>query len=541
MTDTPGGPLAYPVAGPGRQWTLAAVAILALLAFPIAWTIWPPRVAGGFSDAVEYLLLADHYAHSVLGRAIFDPSGTAEYAARTRLPPLYPLVLAFLGGGASNVQAAFLATGAMLLVAGLALNRAYAAECGSRDAALLTVAATASFGFLTLALEPLSEPLFIALAAASLALVAWSRRNPGGWWLAATAVALVPLARTIGVSWLLGFAFLVAQRRELPIARRGALVALAAAPTAAWLLLHGSGGSANYASAVSAEALVAAFGGIDAWLLGMPGRLSEALASYWTPAPESPLAAAAAAVLGSLALLGWFIRARAGRLDAYAAPVYLAILAAWPFPEELPRLLAPLVPFALLAAVAGGERILELSGRARNAVAPAVVLLAVACGLPTLARATARAFEPVPPRLSPFKRDASYLAMRSSAQARRELAIASGVFELTASLQEHVAPGECVYTSMPYQALLYAGVNAIELPHELDLSRPVAPQLQECRYVLATARATSQHRYSGVGLQRALGRDARIVAVAHLDAPGHDSSPGEVAGVLLELHPEAVR
>lgn len=541
MTDTPGDRLAYPVAGTQRRWMLATVAILALLAFPIAWTIWPPRVAGGFSDAVEYLLLADHYAHSVLGRAIFDPAGTAEYAARTRLPPLYPLVLAFLGGGASRVQASFLATGALLLLAALALHRAYAEERGGRDAALLTVAATASFGFLTLALEPLSEPLFIVLAATSLALAARSRRRPGALWLAAIAIALVPLARSIGVSWLLGFAFFVAQRRELPIARRGALVALAAAPSAAWLLLHASGGGASYASALSAGTLAAEFGGIDAWLLGMPGRFSKALASYWTAAPEAPLAQAAAALLGFLALLGWVVRARAGRLDACAAAVYLVILAAWPFPEELARLLAPLVPFALLAAVAGGERLLELRHRARQAVVPALALLVVACGAPTLVRAAARVFEPVPQRLAPFKRDASYLAMRSSPQARRELAIAAAVFELTASLREHVGPGDCVYTGMPYQALLYSGVNVVELPHEIDFSSPVAPQLRDCRYVLATARATSQHRYSGVALQRALGHDARVVAVAHLDGLVNDAHRGEIAGVLLVLDPEAGR
>jgi hypothetical protein len=525
-------------ASAARRWTLAGIGFVALLAIPVAWTIWPPRVAGGFSDAVEYLLLADHYAQLLFDRAIYDPAGTAGYAGRTRLPPLYPLVLALVGGGASAVQASLLATGAMLVLAAFALWRAFAAERDGRDALLLLAAATLAFGFLTLALEPQSEPLFVAMTAAGLALATRARAPDaaGALWPAAILLALLPLVRTIGIAWVFGFIVLVALRRDLPALRRVVLAALCVAPTAAWMLLRRSGGGQSYAGALTLDALAAEFGGLDGWLLGLPGRFAEALASYWSPS-AGPLSTAAALVLGLLALAGWLARARRGRLDAYAAPAYLGILAVWPFTEELARLLAPLVPFVVLAAVEGAEWLVASRARLRGAVAPVLAGLLLVAATPALLRAASRALDPVPDRLAPFKRDAGYLATASRADARRGLAVAAGVFDLTGSLREHVPPGACVYTNMPYQTLLYGGVAAIDLPYVLDFERPVAQQLAACRYVLATARDTSQHRYSGIALHRALERDARVVAVARLDAPSPGSTTLEVAGVLLEIPP----
>src|SRR5581483_6687330 len=149
----------------------ALIAALALLAAPYAIWSFSGQPAHLGDDPLDYLMMARHYAPYWPHDAVL-----AQFAAQSRFPPLYPLILAFTGG-AANFYAAHEITTALLFLAVVAL---YAwlriervASAGAAAIALLTLLLPSTW---LLALSTQSEFAYLAFSALALTAFALHRR-----------------------------------------------------------------------------------------------------------------------------------------------------------------------------------------------------------------------------------------------------------------------------------------------------------------------------------------------------------------------------
>lgn len=393
--------------------------VLGLLLFGVTFSSWRPVPAGVWHDDGAYMLI---------GKAIADGHGFSYHGVvgsppATKFPPLFPLTLAavwtvFRSIGAATFAATFLNIG-LLASAGALFGRLLHRQLGLP---LVLSAGTAAIGFASTdvvrtALVPLSEPLFLLLTMATLAL--WPRvarvvdgapagAGPStlrsGLLAPALMLLLLVATRSAGLALVLSFAFAtVVTGRSRPaahdtsgaprakLARRVAVGAAVSAP--ALLFVVGWGRWAESATSRIPEGARDLLGPYQGWLsdqlLSAPGTFFADLPSHavgvfgraaalllpglsGTPMWLVALLLLPLLVLGTRGLvercppLGWFVLA------------YLAMLLLWPYLDR--RLLTPLHPVLVAAlAVGGSELMRRLRGQAaRNALVAAGLLWTVA-------------------------------------------------------------------------------------------------------------------------------------------------------------------
>ncbi len=360
--------------GASRRWWPFLALGLGLVG--VGLSFWRPVPAGVWHDDGVYM---------VIGEAL-SRGGGLRYGGvpgdlpAVKFPPLYPGLLGLLWAALGSVGAVTLAAELLnlllLAAAGGLLAWALHAGAGLRRREALAVGALAfiSADLWRPALVPLSEPLFLALASACLAL--WpraSRRGEVRWafFLAVLLVALV-LTRTAGVAVVAGFAVALAARRS---------ARAAAAVTAAPLLaVAGWGAWASSRAAAIPEGLRDVLGPYGGWLagqlVGRPGAFLAGLPTHannvvgrvlalLVPGLTGPWLWVAAIPLGAAALAGgWSLARRLAPLP-WIAVAYLGMLLTWPFVDR--RLVAPLHPWLVVAVAVG---VLEGLGRLGASSAP---------------------------------------------------------------------------------------------------------------------------------------------------------------------------
>ena len=374
-------------------------------------------------DGINYLAIARNL---LAGQGFTDFDG----AVSTLWPPLWPLLLAAASGlglfdpltvvGPLNA----LLFGATVFVVGRYLERRLASRFAARWATLVLAA---SLPLLEVSRQAMSEPAFLLFAA--LALFRTDRFLHGGEGgepgdrssliRAAVWSALAWLTRYLGVAVVAAAAVLLRRRRGAPLARRlretGLYTAIAAAPTALWLLrnaLH-TGGLTGHTRSVEYSwwGILAdlgnglrAFAAFDHGALLLPAAaLSLAFAVFLgrRPAPAPPEGSRDRPAAGGIA------RVFAAFALGYLVLLYAAVMAGQTWHGLSGRFLAPLaLPLLVLAAAALDELLRRFgpgrreapAGRARRVFATGFGAVLVAA--PTLwglgqilpnARALARA------------------------------------------------------------------------------------------------------------------------------------------------------
>ncbi len=427
--STPGaGTSAYPPSLAGRPavWALAG-GLLALHA-ALAWYLTTPGVGTGNDDAV-YLLLARSLRE--WGYADLFYVGTP---AQSQYPPGYPAFLALLGVIGGERPALFVAANILLSVTGLAL----VFDVVRRHDPLVAL-----MGLTFLAIDPLllglaggfrSEPLFMALTAGSL----WLLARPGPdhraeRWAVAAAIGAA-LTRSVGVALLAGIGlWWLTQRRWRAVAGLGLVAGLTVGSWLAWTVIapRQLPGRSYVADATYRPAVVeprreespateargpegpetdspppaagtAPSAGTPGLLATVGQRLRHNISGYaralLTTLGVPTLAGtrldgvAWHILLGTLALLGLWGVARWWGVAVATLAAHGLLLATWPY--RLPRYLAPLLPFILLA-VFWGARVAGRWLSARNPRLPAyaVTILLAAFMLVGAAPKTVRQLE----------------------------------------------------------------------------------------------------------------------------------------------------
>lgn len=486
-------------AAPRRVDAFAVAVIVVAIAAAALQYLWVPQgrpLAGGFSDSVDYLVLADYF------RGQFDASVhtySRTYFGISRFPPLYPLTLAAAGAGIASPQPAYWLTYvqaiAALLFVALWLRRE---NERAGPAAAFSVALALCPGLLLLQTNPISEPLLTALLFGAMLLAA--RAAGHGRWLAfAMVVSIVPLARMSGIALI---AAAIAWSL-LGLRLRGG-TALAAAsvmllPTAAWVgyrrLLPIE---TDYLDQLGLAQILGELGGWSGLLLGQWQRLWRGYIELFDPGVGWLGAAVGSAVL-ALAVLGWWQRLRHAKLDALFLPLYLGLVFVWPFPAEIPRLLSVTLPIVLQSALDGAMRLRMRSLPSTQRAAILASLLVVA-GAPSLFQFWRRMLIDLDPVLAAHARTPSFLTYPSEQRARQWLEIRARMAAAIRALPGEVPRSECVYSALPAFVWFVAQgqVNVKPVPMRLDPARPAREQFAACRYFLVAQVTSPQHGQPGM-------------------------------------------
>lgn len=258
-------------------------------------------------------------------------------------------------------------------------------------AAVVTLGFTA-FPILTIVGMRLSEPLFLALAAAAILL---ADRVPATARTAAAAGALsglATLARSIGVAFIAGVVLAHVARREWRAAAVAAAVAAAlVAPWALWIVLHGTVADAALAPNYGTYLYEIRQAGLSAMLEGLDLRALGALGRLALPRLPEPAWYAGAAALLAAVIVGASASFRDAAALITSLGLYVLIASLWPYQPH--RFMWVTVPwFALL--LARGCRELWRHGRAaRVAVLLVAGLVATGFGHAQVASLAKRGFE----------------------------------------------------------------------------------------------------------------------------------------------------
>jgi 4-amino-4-deoxy-L-arabinose transferase-like glycosyltransferase len=352
------------------QWTVAG-AFLVLFA-ALAWPQRVPSLTTANDDAT-YVLLS---------RSVRDGGYNSVHLVgepiHTKYPPVFPVLLAAessVAGESTNVFAAMniaVATAALALIFAVARHRLPA----SVAIGALAISATSPF-LQGSAGTVMSEPMFMALIALTLWVLARPPQTTASLALACACATLAALTRTVGATLVLAvLALLVLERRWRPaLVYAGILAAIVLAATL-WLLARGmpqlaadyitdaldAGGdpSPNPVMVIGrrvARNLTGYAGGL-LWLVSVP-------TVHGTIVDNALWLAVVTVALGAGSWLLW----RRWRIVTVFLLIYGALILAWPWPVG--RFLVPPLPLLSMAILAGAHFLVE---RWRPRAAPAVVI-----------------------------------------------------------------------------------------------------------------------------------------------------------------------
>lgn len=444
-----------------------------------------------FQDAIEYLRMADFYRLAILGEPL---THAVEYYRSTRLPPLYPLLLAAFGAGSEHQQAAAFVTAGTVLAAALAVWLWRRSESPkSREGLGIGLALLLYPQFFLISLHPVSEPLSIAIVAAAFALLAPARPEPSRLLAASLLIGLAPLARTALLPLPIAFVIWMLVQRPRSLVSIIVPTLCAWLPILAWMGYRNASGSDSYLAYLDAESLATRIGPWPDALWIQPRRLFEAWASNWGD-PTNSVVIAAAWIIGGLGLVGSLLRLRENRLDAWFLGGYILLIVVWPFPFELPRFLVIVYPIILVCALRGMRALLAKRPRVLP-WAPAILVCAVTvASFPTAWRYLNRAMLPVEPELLGDKREIPFFRIKDDQRAL----IAAEVFARMRILSEEsgklIPASECVYSVHPELQSLYGRARAVRYPLDLANSSPeeARQRLRECDWFIVAGFDTAE-------------------------------------------------
>jgi hypothetical protein len=332
----------------GRATMIMFAALVGIVAVCFSWQ---GGLASLYDDSESYLVMAQ----ALSPWQSPSPSVLAAYASEP-YPPLFPLLLAICGGGQDwHVAHALVAVSFAASVFLLGVLARDIARSWLVAAAVVLVFAWMPGMWLNMK-GILSEFPFTALTiAAVLQYRAWQHRpDVAPTMMLGFLLAAAVLTRSIGVA-LLGAILLVEagvylrqrDRRRLVNAALALTVAVAAAGL--WHAMRPHAVDDPYRTAWTARLVLANLSAfLDAWL--------TALLVFWYEPLR--LTFIVACGIGACGLIGSLWRSAQGEADAVYVLLFLGLLAAWPYPGQMYRLVLPVLPFLLMNAFWLWQRLL---------------------------------------------------------------------------------------------------------------------------------------------------------------------------------------
>ncbi len=371
---------------------------------------WGHQLSSLEGDELIYLFTAEHFSPWT------SHSGVAmHYAINSPNPPLFPFVLGLLGGGSSFFVANILV--AIFMVLGIGAFFLWMCAEGVTEWRAFIVAFLFAIlpGTYMHALFVFSEGLYLILSMACLIAVAEAEKSKDERWLfaAAVCVAAALLTRSAGFALLAAFAVYLIWHRRRNI---WSLLSVAALPAIVWSLYKKMLGTTEGPSYI---------GMFRDWYLENPlwhssnpfvillNQVNSESLRLWNGLvadfATTTVSAAAFVVIGILFLSAVTYRMYLRKFDGLYVALYVAMILVWPFSyaanaeKRFAFLVIPVLMYQGLFLLGHLARLFPKYLRFNPA--EAIYLIAILLlALPSLALATGRYLQPLPPELEPYRR-----------------------------------------------------------------------------------------------------------------------------------------
>jgi hypothetical protein len=449
----------------------------------------------GFTDAMEYLFMADFYREALLG------NGAGEAAAHyrtTRFPPVFPLILAIFGAGTDEQHAANIVACTIAVLAALSVWWWVRIDRDSSLAATMVAVGLLLYPmYFLINLFPVSEPLSILLLACCFALLSTPQPSRSRVLAAACIVGIAPLARTATLPLLVAFIIWLGLTRQHSLRQMALPLSAAFAPLLVWLAYRSTLSSDSYLEHLTLELMVKELGGWPNALWVQPQRLFLAAVDNWAGNTSTWISITVTAVISLLAATGCAIRLLRNRLDAWFLAGYVAMILIWPYPYELGRFLVVVYPMILLCCLTSLDSLREAAIRWRRwdvggSGHAALVLLVMAASASTILVFSQRAMLPVDDALLGDKREPIFFRIDSDKNALWAADVYARMRNLAAVAGKQVPEGECVYSTIPQLLQLHGSLRSVLYPLGLEGTESAEDELQDCNYFVIVAMVAAQ-------------------------------------------------
>lgn len=438
-----------------------------------------PSFDGINSDAAIYIVMADRL--SPWRSQTFDFA--QQVFALYPFPPLYPMTLAVVGADSTTPTLIYTIDAALLAIAAAASWLWARRAGGALPVALATVAVNLTPIALFTAMGVFSEPLYLALTMAALALLASNAPSSRHWLAAATLLGLAAVTRSVGIFALPPLLFIWWRRAAV----REPWVPLAALlPTLIWSAVKWRyGWHGGYTDGLFTAGL---WPGLMALLHQIPTNL-QALAYHLLRCFDilgNRYSAVACTLLAALAGLALAVRTRRVALDALYVAAYMTVILLWPFPNHYPRFLWVILPFFAAYACWGAGLLVELLGQARLAsaasLATAAVILCIT--LPSTLLVTLQIVRADSAQQRIYTRVGEWYGYDRASDANRVMSYAARVRHILEQIGAQLPAGSCVTSTAPERVMLHAGRFSQRPPASNRPLPALRASLAACPYVL---------------------------------------------------------
>lgn len=488
-----------------QQW-VGLVIVLAMTFLLLLFSVWivsgNPNPAG-FGDSIEYLVFADFFHGSFVG---VIPEYLRDYFLHTRLPPLFPLLVGVSGGNINNVAPAYWFTLIPLVISSLLCAWWMARETKNLlVGSLLTAATFISPGVFLLALNPVSEPLFMLMVLAAFILAPHALLSKTSMLAFALVISLAPLCRMAGLALVFGSVLWIWIRHAHPVLFRIMISILMLAPALIWMIFRKSYPvEFAYTDQLSTELILKTFGDWVGLFFARPLALHQAFTEIFDPKAETWLYWALAP-LTILAVVGWGHRLRSLQLDAMVLLPYVGLIWIWPFPSEATRFLIVVLPMIMVCAWEGinflwnaawktGCKIasLEKVEYLRSYVLPAI-LLSISLGTFFIGAAY-RMMLILPVEFEPFRRYASFFQEATVEDAKIRAELGLRIINAYDAARSIINKSECLATVQGPVAwyATHAEVAIKRIPYPVPQDVHPEEVFKKCHYIMVTGIITPQ-------------------------------------------------
>lgn len=475
------------------NWSVVLFVVL-FSVFSFTFTLGDESI-GFLSDDAVYLLLAEAYSPWVS-----MPASLSYYLQiENQFPPLYPLVLGFMGVTSDHPAIAQSITVVIYIIAVVVFVAWLKLETKNNRVTVLIASVFCLLpGSLILSQELWSEFLYILLLFGCCILFV---KPPGGskvWLYAALLVGLTTLTRSAGFTLLLVYIIWLVRYRPV---RWYYFAGIAISPMAGWNIYKALiGARTGYFVSLLQQLSLDNISGLPAffilqlgslwkgwlWLLGIP--LDRMLPVY--------ICLIMSAILLILSIVGLIIRVHEKKFDAIHAVFYVLMLLVWPYTGEdfSSRFLFPVAPFLLFYVYYAMRKLVERYQCNLLLIAglsiTAILLLTI---FPATAHLIKRGFETVDVSIAPYIHSRYWLTASKLQDAKSRAYFERDLYKSFKLLIPYIPEGDCVYSVHPPFVMLNLKRKSILLPTGLDSDKSFEDNTSVCNYILAMRLRTANY------------------------------------------------
>lgn len=412
---------------------------------------WSPVLAGFGGDNATYFLTAKLYSPFSESTSV-----TQFFASHSQYPPLFPLLLGFLGGGESILMAHLLTTFFLLFAMMVMYKWSLTLGHGKLHALLLVVIFAMIPGTYIQTLSIHSENLYLLLSLSGLYATQLKNSKSKWLWIAAFLIACSSLTRSAGLPLVLSFIIYLFINNER---NRYSLSFAAIVPMITWGLFNNQN-STSYMTLFSEYYSSNIF---TIFLQQLSAQSVHMLNVWHSTFTYGKFGHLLLSIFAGMCFIGMFYRVCKKKFDGIYAVLYLLMIFVWPYPAESKRLLFPLIPVLLVQTSICIKHFAKRWNKdyqlpIANIVTEAILLIVL---IPNMLLTINRFNLFVDPYLLPYKRTYAWYnpyLPHAIFESRHNHVIISSLIDA----RKYVPEGQCVYSIKPSVVGVY--MNRISEP-----------------------------------------------------------------------------